>query len=102
MRCAGTFQQWKGGVQVIPGCLTSEDEERETWTAESLRGLGYLKTSVFLFRGRTKDFGGTRLHRLRDRWPRCESQAAGRLRPAKNGGTSSNVVISRFEVSSPT
>jgi hypothetical protein len=23
----------------VPGCLTSEDEERETWTAESLRVL---------------------------------------------------------------
>jgi len=22
---------------LAPGCLTSEDEERETWTAESLR-----------------------------------------------------------------
>jgi hypothetical protein len=43
-----------------PGCLTSEDEERETWTAESLRSLEYLKTSVFIFRGWTKDFGGTR------------------------------------------
>jgi hypothetical protein len=60
MRCAGTFQQWKDGVQVIPGCLTSEDEERETWTAESLRDLEYLKASAFIFRGRTKDFGGTR------------------------------------------
>jgi hypothetical protein len=40
--------------------LTSEDEERETWTAESLRSLEYLKTSVFIFRGWTKDFGGTR------------------------------------------
>ncbi len=29
-----------------PGCLTSEDEERETWTAESLRVLDYLETSV--------------------------------------------------------
>src|SRR3954463_111266 len=102
MRSAGTFQQWKGGVQVVPGCLTSEDEERETWTAESLRGLEYLKTSVFIFRGRTKDFGGTRLHRLHHRCQRCESRAARRLRLAKNGGTSSNVVISRFKVSSPT
>jgi hypothetical protein len=40
--------------------LTSEDEERETWTAESLRSLEYLKTSVFIFRDWTKDFGGTR------------------------------------------
>src|SRR5690349_11330534 len=30
----------------ISGCLTSEDEERETWTAESLR-VSILKTSVF-------------------------------------------------------
>lgn len=48
------------GSPGIPGCLTSEDEERETWTAESLRGLEYLKTSVFIFRDWTKDFGGTR------------------------------------------
>jgi hypothetical protein len=26
-----------GGRAIGPGCLTSEDEERETWTAESLR-----------------------------------------------------------------
>jgi hypothetical protein len=60
MSCAGTFQKWKGEVHATSGCLTSEDEERETWTAESLRDLECLKTSVFIFRGRTKDFGGTR------------------------------------------
>ena len=64
-----------------PGCLTSEDEERETWTAESLRSLEYLKTSVFIFRGWTKDFGGTRLHRLHHRRPRCESQAINMVGP---------------------
>jgi len=52
----------KGEGFLDPGCLTSEDEERETWTAESLRiskheGLG------FHFRGRTKDFGGTRFEK---------------------------------------
>ena len=26
-----------GGTVTVPGCLTSESEERETWTAESLR-----------------------------------------------------------------
>ena len=35
------FQRWKapsdGRGVCTPGCLTSEDEERETWTAESLR-----------------------------------------------------------------
>ena len=29
-------QPWERGLGA-PGCLTSEDEERETWTAESLR-----------------------------------------------------------------
>jgi hypothetical protein len=29
-------QRWERVLR-IPGCLTSEDEERETWTAESLR-----------------------------------------------------------------
>ena len=29
-------QPWERGLGT-PGCLTSEDEERETWTAESLR-----------------------------------------------------------------
>jgi hypothetical protein len=40
--------------------LTSKDEERETWTAESLRISGCLKASAFSFWDRTKDFGGTR------------------------------------------
>src|SRR5262245_17277165 len=26
-----------GGTAMVPGCLTGESEERETWTAESLR-----------------------------------------------------------------
>jgi hypothetical protein len=43
--------------------LTSEDEERETWTAESLRISEYSKASAFGFRDRTKDFGGTRFEK---------------------------------------
>jgi hypothetical protein len=39
--------------------LTSEDEERETWTAESLR-VSLPKSFGFSDRDRTKDFGGTR------------------------------------------
>jgi hypothetical protein len=39
--------------------LTSKDEERETWTAESLR-VSLVKSFGFSDRGRTKDFGGTR------------------------------------------
>jgi hypothetical protein len=38
------FQQWK--LVFGPGYLTSEDEERETWTAESLR-VSQLKASAF-------------------------------------------------------
>ena len=60
MKCAGTFQKWKDGVPRVPGCLTSEDEERETWTAESLRLSEYLRVSAFKFWEWTKDFGGTR------------------------------------------
>jgi hypothetical protein len=48
----------------IPGCLTSLDEERETWTARSLRVLILKELLLFWDWGRTKDFGGTRLHRL--------------------------------------
>ncbi|MEJ6905975.1 hypothetical protein, partial [Bradyrhizobium japonicum] len=39
--------------------MTSEDEERETWTAESLR-VSHLESLGFSDRDRTKDFGGTR------------------------------------------
>ena len=54
--------RWEGAL--VPGCLTSEDEERETWTAESLRvsmtGKLSFRTWVFRRWGWTKDFGGTR------------------------------------------
>jgi hypothetical protein len=73
--------RWERGFR-IPGCLTSEDEERETWTAESLRISKYLKASAFNFRDRTKDFGGTRFEKgytmissLRSGRQRCESPA---------------------------
>src|SRR3954447_20512520 len=82
----------------IPGCLTSEDEERETWTAESLRVSNTWKLRFSNVRGRTKTSAVHVLHRLHHRCPRCESQAACWLRLTKNGGTSSNVVISRFKV----
>jgi hypothetical protein len=86
--------------------LTSEDEERETWTAESLRVSEYLKASAFIFRDWTKDFGGTRFKGYtivaRDVNRRRLSARSEKIGSAKNGGTSSNVVISRFKVSSPT
>ena len=55
----GTLPLGKVGAAPVPGCLTSEDEERETWTAESLR-VSLLKSFGFSDRDRTKDFGGTR------------------------------------------
>jgi hypothetical protein len=51
-----TFGEWG---HPVPGCLTSESEERETWTAESLRavsrGQGNLRAATA-----GRDFGGTR------------------------------------------
>ena len=55
----GNLPEGRIGIPAIPGCLTSEDEERETWTAESLR-VSLLKSFGFSDRDRTKDFGGTR------------------------------------------
>jgi hypothetical protein len=39
---SATFHLWKGGASV-PGCLTGESEERETWTAESLRAASSIE-----------------------------------------------------------
>src|SRR6187397_3581599 len=49
----------------FPGCLTSESEERETWTAESLRaasstGEGVERCHPWKKSGRIRDFGGRR------------------------------------------
>ncbi|UFS90905.1 hypothetical protein LPJ38_09305 [Bradyrhizobium daqingense] len=55
----GTLPPRKVEASTASGCLTSEDEERETWTAESLR-VSLLKSFGFSDRDRTKDFGGTR------------------------------------------
>ena len=50
-----------GGLETarFPGCLTSESEERETWTAESLR-TAPVKRATFLRCGHGRDFGGRR------------------------------------------
>ncbi|WP_315786278.1 hypothetical protein, partial [Bradyrhizobium sp. SZCCHNPS1003] len=45
------------GELTSAGCLTSEDEERETWTAESLRVSG-LRASAFGSGIGREDFGG--------------------------------------------
>ena len=55
----------EGGTAMVPGCLTGESEERETWTAESLRAA-ILASKLVLERGRFRrdpagrDFGGRR------------------------------------------
>ncbi len=38
--------------RLVPGCLTSESEERETWTAESLRAASSNEMGFGLFRRR--------------------------------------------------
>ena len=47
---------------MVPGCLTSESEERETWTAESLRAALFEKVDLHgkAFAGEVagRDFGG--------------------------------------------
>ena len=37
MSCDGFPAYRSAGTALVPGCLTGESEERETWTAESLR-----------------------------------------------------------------
>ena len=75
-----------------PGCLKSESEERETWTAESLRAASSNGEGLGLFRkssGHGRDFGGLTFQGFLH----CPiAQAIGRV------GTSSNVVTSREKV----
>ena len=77
----------------VPGCLKSESEERETWTAESLRAASSNGEGLRLFRksgGHGRDFGGLTFQGFLHR---PIAQAIGRV------GTSSNVVISRDHIS---
>jgi len=78
----------------VPGCLISESEERETWTAESLRAA-FSNGEALAFpqesSGHGRDFGGLTFQGFLHR---PVAQAIGRV------GTSSNVVISRDQISS--
>ncbi len=60
---AGAFGSRPGRSRKVPGCLTSESEERETWTAESLR-TAFVNGKAFAFSvreyGHGRDFGGRR------------------------------------------
>src|SRR5580692_5866725 len=76
-----------------PGCLKSESEERETWTAESLRAASSNGEGLRFFCkrcGHGRDFGGLTFQGFLHR---PIAQAIGRV------GTSSNVVISRDQFS---
>ena len=76
-----------------PGCLKSESEERETWTAESLRAASSNGEGFGFFckrGGHGRDFGGLTFQGFLHR---PIAQAIGRV------GTSSNVVISRDQFS---
>src|SRR5229473_2310153 len=44
----------RAGPTPVPGCLTGESEERETWTAGSLRAASSREDAA------GRDFGGTR------------------------------------------
>jgi len=51
------------GISPVPGCLTGESEERETWTAESLRAASSNGEASAFFRkrgGHWKRLGGLR------------------------------------------
>ena len=56
-----SFRLLKGRGPRSPGCLTSESEERETWTAESLRAASSTDRGNLTVREAAgRDFGGTR------------------------------------------
>src|SRR6516225_2676602 len=81
-RISLAFARWatwaaKPGV-VLSGCLTSESEERETWTAESLRAACRARETLRARRP-GRDFGGRRfrstLDHASDQWDlvkRCD------------------------------
>jgi hypothetical protein len=50
----------EGGIILIPGCLTGESEERETWTAGSLRTASHRRSNLFAGAVVGRDFGGRR------------------------------------------
>ena len=54
------FTHCEGWGFWAPGCLTCESEERETWTAESLRAGCVYVAVQFTWRQAGRDFGGTR------------------------------------------
>ena len=79
---------------MVPGCLTGLSEERETWTAESLRTAprGRKLRLFFEESGHGRDFGGRRFRSsLTVRFGEQSSEWA-------DSGTSSKRVISRNQL----
>src|SRR5262249_53242962 len=90
---------------LAPGCLIGESEERETWTAESLRAA-HVRGSIYVSRWQAlAPCGWTRLRRYTfqvntKKFREALNAAAMQTRRGGHargslGGTSSNVVISR-------
>src|SRR3954451_6566562 len=80
MRSCGTSRVGRWGPRT-PGCLTSEDEERETWTAESLRISNTWKLRFSTFGIGRKTSAVHVLKRLHHRRQRCESRAINMVGP---------------------
>src|SRR6266849_2332125 len=99
----------EGGTALVLGCLTGESEERETWTAESLRTCVLQRKSAFTqagFRAETRsdetsavDVSGQHPCRESGRC-KCDASRACAFTRTHRSGTSSNVVISREKFSS--
>jgi hypothetical protein len=61
LHASTAFRLSGGGTAMVPGCLTGESEERETWTAESLRAASAI--GACLRTGLRKQRRSTRLRR---------------------------------------
>jgi hypothetical protein len=91
----------EGGTALVPGCLTGESEERETWTAESLRTASRSEQRVFEGSGRTRLRRSTfQVNTLSSEAALCAVQIVRRPTRLDRSGTSSNVVIGREKFSS--
>ena len=71
-----------GGIAMVPGCLKSVSEERETWTAESLRAASSIEDLSSNERRSGRDFGGLTFigqHYCRESGRRVREQSRARL-----------------------
>ena len=59
-RTSTALRLTEGGTASVPGCLIGESEERETWTAESLRAASSIGDLSPIAVRPGRDFGGRR------------------------------------------